>query len=110
MTSDADHPLDFDPDEPREPPTFSVLRAGRLIAYVWQRQAAGSIRRAGRGQEPLAAVPWADVVCFDAGTEPQILELAAASPRLATFRFKLGLEGYEIVRGGVAPHHRMRRF
>ena len=105
-----EHPLDFDPDEPTEPPTFTVLRDGRLVAYVWQRPAGGSIRRAGRGQGPIASLRCADIVCYVRTAEAELLALAEQSPRLGNLRFKLSLEGYDVVRGRAQPTLHVRRF
>ncbi|MEE8409207.1 MAG: hypothetical protein V3T05_06360 [Myxococcota bacterium] len=98
-------------DDERGPPDFSVIAGDRLVAYVWRREH-GTIRRAGtRGDaaEPQA-VPFADVLIFDAAHATLLAELARDAGDIDNFRFKVELEEFRWVEGAATPDARMRRF
>jgi hypothetical protein len=90
------------------PADFTILANHRLVAYVWKKED-GAFRHAGAGAAQTA-VPFADVLCYDAGRAELLLQLIARASDLDAFRFAVELEGLQWLSGAAAPHARMRRF
>jgi hypothetical protein len=92
------------------PADYSVLADNRLVAYLW-RSETGHLRRAGaKGAEPIVDVAFAEILLFDATRVEVMRKIVAASTEFDALLFKLGLDGFEVRDGEVAPHARRRRF
>jgi len=105
----SDAPPGDDGLDPRPLPDHSVLREGRLVAYLWQREG-GVLARPGAGGEPLCEIPWADVLCFDPRAEAVLKTMLAKARSYDAFVFELGMEGFDLEEGQAQPHARVRRF
>ena len=93
------------------PPAHSLLKDGRLVAYVWP-ATGGSLRRAGeKGQEEkLGEVPFAEIRTFSPEHEAPLMALVGKARDLDAFLFKVGMEEYQILNGPTSPSLRVRRF
>jgi len=87
----------------------SVLREGRLVAYVWLTHE-GRLWRAGSAPRDLGGIGYVDVLCFERAAEATLAELAALARDWDGLAFKLGIEGFVVEPGAVTPAVGGRRF
>lgn len=98
-------------DEPESlgPPSHSVVREGRLVAYIWAGDP-GDFRQSGGLGRSLCPVSFGQVRSFYRPDQALIGNLIGQSETLPRFLFKLGMEGYEVREGRFSPEHSLRRF
>ncbi len=90
------------------PADYSVLWEERLVAYLWRRSP-GRIYR-NQHQAPLAETHFVEVQLFDSLRVELFVRLAGQAKNFDAFLFELGLEGFTVTPGAVAPAAHNRRF
>ena len=107
------------PDTPPAPqyfereisPDFSVLAAGRLIAYLWRLEP-GEVGGAWRGGDDcyLCSAPGCDAVVLSREHEQSVRGACAKAVDLDGLRVSLGIAGYDVEAGWRQPSAQLRRF
>ncbi len=88
---------------------YSVFLEQRLVAKVWP--AAGKLFVAGKQErEPLLELAWGEVALYDRRSSAVFVEVAQKADSVDAFVFKLGMEGFDVRPGDVAPGPAHRRF
>jgi len=91
-------------------PDFSLLVEDRLIAYLWRDETGGLAVASAKEATAIAACAFATIKLFDRRHAEKLTAVVAASTDFDALLFKLGLEGFDVVAGAVAPDARRRRF
>jgi len=97
----------------RGAPTHSVLRDGRLVAFIWAHpdtdRPEGGLR-VGRHGRSLIEVPFAEIELLDLKQSSLLLAVLPDCKGIDTLTFRLGLEDCDVRHGAAEPHAGLRRF
>lgn len=85
------------------PADFSVFLANRLVAYLWEKKLPFEMANS-------LVFSFGTIQFFSQLEQPILQKLAEQSHDLDTFKFKLQLEGFQVLEGQTQPTGHHRRF
>ena len=88
---------------------FTVTQDNRLVAYVWLRR--GGLRKAGKCQHVLLLESdRMDILLFDSSYRDLLEKSMPSAEDFGAIKFKMELEGCQVLEGYHVPRSTSRRF